>query len=170
MKLVGPKGWDCRAFLAADGSGDVIVHPTGESLGPVDGSWTAQELAAARAEPGITGSQTSACVSCRLGQACPLFASAARDFESYLGRPCPTRPAAKETIDPLSPGVVAFQDPPGVAGTSPFSGGPYPADGVMTYHSGDDNGSWVDICTLPASQHAVCTAALNAFLAAYGTL
>jgi len=38
----------------------------------------------------------------------------------------------------------------------------------MTYYSGNDNGSWMDACTLPASQTAVCTVALNRFVDWYG--
>ncbi len=48
------------------------------------------------------------------------------------------------------------------------SGGPYPANGVMTYYSGNENGGWLDTCTLPNSEHALCTVALNAFVSFYG--
>jgi hypothetical protein len=48
------------------------------------------------------------------------------------------------------------------------SGGEYSANGVMTFHSPNVDGSWVDTCTLPDSRHALCTAALNDFVARYG--
>jgi len=38
----------------------------------------------------------------------------------------------------------------------------------MTYHSGNDNGSWLDTCTVPANDHALCTAILNQFVDWYG--
>jgi hypothetical protein len=39
----------------------------------------------------------------------------------------------------------------------------------MTYYSGlDSGGSWLDTCTLPDSEHAICTVALNAFVSFYG--
>lgn len=161
MMLLGPKGWICTGSYGADGSGGVAIYPTGE---PVPNG---QPFTPSSAEA-IVGSETSACLSCREVQACPLFASAASDFEQDYGMSCPhVRPSA-ESVDQISAGVVGFTDPPDVAGDGNPSGGPYPANGVMTYYSGNENGSWLDTCTLPYSQQALCTTALNLFVSDYG--
>jgi hypothetical protein len=152
MELLGPKGWSCTAGIGADGSGGVTVHPP--AAGP--SSPTA-----------ITGSETSACVGCTLAQACPLFPSAAKALRSYLGQACPAHPAA-ETVASIAPGIVSFEDPPGVKGDGQPSGGPYPANGVMTYHPSAPDGSWQETCTLPASEKNECTAVLNTFVSWYG--
>ncbi|MGP8059041.1 MAG: DUF4850 domain-containing protein [Acidimicrobiales bacterium] len=161
MKLLGPRGWNCSANIDADGSGGVQIYPVGQPdpMGQPFQSSSAQA---------IVGSQTSACEGCRETQACPLFATAAADYQTDYQMTCPqTRPPA-EQVTPISDGVVGFYDPPGTAGDGNPSGGPYPANGVMTYQSGNDNGSWLDTCTLPASDHALCTAVLNQFVDWYG--
>jgi len=81
----------------------------------------------------------------------------------------PRRAALAESVEQLGGGVVGFEDPPGVAGDGNPSGGPYPANGVMTYYSGDQNGSWMETCTLPSAEKALCTAVLDNFVSAYGT-
>ena len=161
MELLGPLGWSCTASYGADGSGGVAVYPAGEPAPE------GQPFRASSAEA-IVGSETSACVGCGEGQACPLFAAAAQDFEQGFGRACPSARPAAESVEDLGPGVVGFLDPSGVAGDGNPSGGPDPANGVMTYHPGNQNGSWLDTCTLPQSEHPLCTAALNLFVADYG--
>ena len=70
---------------------------------------------------------------------------------------------------------MAFEDPPGVAGNGAPSGGPYAANGVMAFYPGANvgsvvpTGSWLDTCTLPASTHDLCTAALDLFVTDYGS-
>lgn len=167
MMLLGPKDWSCEAEYGEDGSGGVVIYPSGES---VPQSWGAGwQLPASSTTEAIIGSQTSACQGCGAGQACRLFATAASDFQSDIGQPCPIRPAS-ESVQPIGAGVVGFLDPPDVTGDGDPSGGLYPANGVMTYYSPNVDGSWVETCTLPGSQHALCTAALNAFVASYGNL
>ena len=74
---------------------------------------------------------------------------------------------------PLSSTVVSFSDPPGTAGNANPSGGEYPANAVMTYvidppgSQGNYRTSWLETCTLPYSQHALCTAVFNDFVARY---
>jgi pimeloyl-ACP methyl ester carboxylesterase len=153
MELLGPKGWNCSAFYGVDGSGGVTIYP------PAEGASSPQ------AE--ITASQTSACAGCALFQACPLFPSAAEALRSDLGQACPARPAG-ETVTPIAAGIVSFEDPPGVKGDGHPSGGQYPANGVMTYYPSAPDGSWLETCTLPASEKDVCTAALNTFVSWYG--
>lgn len=166
MRLLGPQGWSCSAMYGADGSGGVVVYPPGESV-PSD--WGAGwKLPADSSVQAIIGSQTSACVGCAEGQACPLFGTAARDFQANFQRPCPASRPAAEAATRLSSGVMAFADPAGVAGDGIPSGGRYPANGVMTYYSGNQDGSWVETCTLPAASKDVCTTTLNYFLTSYG--
>jgi len=71
-------------------------------------------------------------------------------------------------VDEITAGVVVFEDPPGVTGDGNPSGGKYSANGVMTYYSKSDNGSWIDTCTLPEEEKALCKAALNDFIDLYG--
>jgi len=164
MALVGPKGWDCAAAYATDGSGGLVIYPPGAPKPRSPNSvWKLGQTTAM----GIYGTESSACYACTLGQACPLFAAAAKTFRSYLGHECKTRPVA-ETVTPISGGIVAFEDPPGVHGDGMPSGGKYPANGVMTYHPGAADGSWLETCTLPDSDKTECTAILNTFIVWYG--
>lgn len=169
MMLLGPTGWQCQAAYGADGSGGVSVFPPGASA-PGGQPFTASGGEA------IVGTESSACTSCTLGQACPLFSTAAASYAQLGYNPagCRTRPTA-ETVDQLSANVVAFQDPPGVAGDGIPSGGPYPANGVMTFYPGASpptvsvTGSWLDTCTLPAATQQLCTTALDLFDSDYGS-
>jgi hypothetical protein len=72
-------------------------------------------------------------------------------------------------MQPVSAGLVAFSDPPGVAGDGIPSGGQNPANGAMTYYSADQNGSWLETCTLPAAEKDMCILSLDHFTAAYGS-
>ena len=160
MKLVAPQGWICSANFGADGSEGVSVHPTGEDLSTATAISPSDEY--------ISGGETSACVGCREGQACPLFATAAADYERDYQTTCEAPPSS-ESVDSLSAGVVAFLVPAGTMGTGVSTASDYPTNAVMTYYSDNDNGSWTDYCTLPASQQAICTVALNRFIDWYGT-
>lgn len=164
---MAPRGWSCRAVYGADGSGGIVVFPTGET---VPAGWGAGwRLSPDSRVEAVVGDQTSACAGCSSAQACPLFPAAAEDFSNQFGRPCPsTRPPA-ETVDRLGAGVTAFEDPPGIAGDGLPSGGRYPANGVMTYYRGNPNGSWRATCTLPPDQKDQCTAILDGFLSSYRT-
>ena len=166
MRLLGPRGWSCSAMYGADGSGGVVVSPPGEF---VPSNWGAGwQLPAGSSVQAIIGSQTSACMGCGEGQACPLFGTAAKDFQANFQRPCPASRPTGETTTRLSSGVMAFADPAGVTGDGIPSGGRYAANGVMTYYPGNSAGSWVETCTLPAASKDVCTTTLNDFLASYG--
>jgi len=166
MRLLGPQGWSCTAMYGADGSGGVVVYQPGES---VPSNWGAGwKLPADSSVQAIIGSQTSACAGCGEGQACPLFATAAKSFQTNFGRPCPAARPASETTSKVNAGVMAFADPAGVTGDGNPSGGRYPANGVMTYYSGNPDGSWVETCTLPVASKGLCTTTLNYFVASYG--
>ena len=167
MRLLAPRGWSCSAQYGADGSGGVAVYPAGEHIPSAWGAgW---QLSTSSPVQAVFGSQTSACVGCAEGQACALFPSAAKDFMSHFGRPCPGIRPATETTTQLSAGVAAFTDPAGVSGDGNPSGGRYPADGVMTYYREHTPGSWTETCTLPPADKDLCTTALNYFVNSYGT-
>jgi hypothetical protein len=160
MMLLAPRGWSCGAGYGADLSGGVSVFPAGER--PPSG-----KLPASSPFQEVNGSETSACYTCGLGQACPLFSSAAKTFKSYLGRDCPTTRPAAETVVSLRTGLVAFADPAGVSGDGVPSGGRYPANGVMTYSPHSSDGSWMETCTMPPADKGLCTAILDYFVNAY---
>ena len=164
MDVLAPTGWDCTASLGADGSGGVTVLPAGEVLPN-----TSNALPAGSTAEAIVATQNGGCQGCADYQACPYFAAAAQN----LGSPCTSTPPSTESIAPLSSTVVSFSDPPGTAGGANPSGGQYPANAVMTYvmnppgSVGNTVTSWLETCTLPYSQHALCTSVLNDFVARY---
>ena len=163
MQVIAPRAWTCRALVAGDGSAGMMVVPTGTSI-PTD----PHQLPA----QGIVASETSACVSCTLGQACPLFPAALTALHEYdPSLPC-AAPSARVTVTRVSATEVRFAAPAGVpalsTGTGATSGGgPYPVHGVMTWSSARARGAWTSTCTLPASASSVCEASLTAFAAAY---
>ncbi len=160
MKLVAPLGWMCAANYVAIGGGGLSVYPTGEDLTTAAAIGPSDKL--------IRGSQTSTCVGCTEGQACPLFATAAADNERDFQMTCEAPPSTESRVS-LSPGVVGFFVPAGTTGTGVSTASDFPTNGVMTYYSGNRNGSWIDSCTLPARQQAICTVALDRFVDWYGT-
>ena len=122
MKVVAPQGWICSASYGADGSGGIAAHPSGQG-NPLNES-----------QPGpndqyVMGTQTSASAGCRESQACPLFASAAADYESDYQMTC-SRPPATESVTSLSTGVVAYQVPAGTTGTGVTTPSTYSINGV----------------------------------------
>ena len=161
MKVLGPTGWTCTATVGADGSTKVGVYPPGQ------GDPNSQPFQTSSAQA-VLGSQSGGCEGCAVTQASPLFVTAASDCAAqFQGNVCSTKPSA-ESVEQIGNGVVGFLDPPGVAGSGNPSGGPYPANGVMTYHTSNFTRSYVDTCTLPSSDHALCTAILNNFVQSYG--
>ncbi|HTW10351.1 MAG TPA: DUF4850 domain-containing protein [Acidimicrobiales bacterium] len=160
MFILGPRGWACQASVGADGSDAISVYPKGE-FHPGSG-WPKTAQA-------VTSEVIPACVGCILVQACPFFPSAERALQADFGKAmaCPRRPA-RETVSRASATAVRFTDPPGVRGTGTPSGGPYPALGVVTYKPSTSKaayGSWLETCTLPAGEQALCDGAIGEFLA-----
>jgi hypothetical protein len=102
-----------------------------------------------------------------LGQACALFTSAAVTLQSQLGETCSPPPPGQQATQ-LSATAVAFEDPPGVQGAGNPTGGTNPADGVVTYTPYSNDGSWIETCTLPVSDHSLCQLSLNLFVSSYG--
>ena len=162
MDVLAPTGWNCTASLGADGSGGVSVAPSGEVL--PDAS---NHLPVGSTDEAIVATQNGGCQGCADDQACPFFAVAAQASLSQ----CSSTPPEGESVAPLSSTVVSFSDPPGTAGDADPSGGEYPANAVVTYvmgppgSEGNSVSSWLETCTLPYSEQALCTAVLNDFVA-----
>jgi serine/threonine protein kinase len=163
MEMLAPTGWDCTASVGADGSSEDSVTPAGEVLPDSD------SLPTGSTDEAIVGTQNGGCQGCANYQACPYFSAAAQ----ALGSPCTTTPPSDESVVSLSSTVVSFADPPNTAGGGNPSGGEYPANAVMTYvtdppgSTGSEVTSWLETCTLPYGQQALCTAVLNDFVARY---
>jgi hypothetical protein len=166
MQILAPTGWSCSAAIGADGTSELAAYPHGQP------DPTSSSTASDTGEQ-VVGGQTSACASCLYEQTTPLFTAAASQCAvDYAGTPvaCPG-PYAGESSESIGAGIVGFLDPPGVKGSGAGSGGVYPANGVVTYHpaTAARNGSYIETCTLPGSQHALCTTALDDFVVLYGT-
>jgi len=117
----------------------------------------------------VVARETSVCYGCTTGQACVFFQAAAKANEAAYHIPCDAHKPRQESVDQLSPTVVAFEDPPGVKGNGYPSGGQFPANGVMTYAlPTSQEGSYLETCTLPEIVHSTCTVILNDFVARYG--
>jgi hypothetical protein len=165
LYLVAPLGWACSATVSQDGNEYLRVYPPGE-IGLFQTSFP-------RAAQAITGDFLPACFYCYAKQACPFFPAAERAAIALYGKydywTCPKRPSAEE-VAYLGATVVAFEDLPGVHGAGDPSGGELPANGVVTYHQPDADGvsySSMETCTLPRTEHSLCTTVLDAFVVAW---
>jgi hypothetical protein len=159
MRLLAPAGWSCTASFGADGSGRVTVVPNGEPLPAPGQEPNSSEQAISATETGGSPVQAAAA-------GCAFFPTAAAANESDLDHGCTPRPLS-EMVDPISATVVDFEDAAGIKGSGAPSGGPDPANGVMTYSPTVGPGFYLDTCTLPQAEHATCTAVLNYFLTLY---
>ncbi len=141
--VLAPRGWQCKGAVGVDGSASITVTLGGATT------------------QAVSAQGGGACVGCNAAIACPLFSSAAATLPV---QPCPTSTPPNQTTTRLSSTTVAFEDPPAVTGTGTPSGGPNPANGIMIYR-GDQ--ALAETCTLPQSEHSLCTAVLNDFLYRY---
>lgn len=161
--VIAPQGWVCRAALGADGSGSIIAVPPTSSVDPEPVSYRTDRREA------VSSSETSACLSCRLALVCPILADPVD--ANALGQTCTVTSPSTEGRTPISATTVAFEDPPGTAGYGAPSGGPDPANGVVILHPSSatlPGEGLAETCTLPASEHDLCTAILNEFVRRYG--
>lgn len=154
--ILGPRGWNCRAEVATDGSIGIDVFPAGESE-PPNGPPPAGQ--------GVHAISEGACQGCVYAAVCALVSGAAQQLGyTQGGLGCAARPAG-ETLDwiagsatgnPPVHDVIGFGDP-----SSP------PTNGVVLYDSptGQVGGlASQESCTLPASEHQLCTAILDNFI------
>ena len=136
--VLAPRGWKCEGTVGVDGSEGIRVS---------DSSMPGQA---------VTVSFIPACQGCIAALVCPFFPSV---LKSWPEMDC-QKPPAKELVMHPNATTAFFEDPPGIKGTGDPSGGPYPANGVVIF-----NGSaYQATCTLPESDHALCTVVLNDFL------
>jgi hypothetical protein len=151
LTLLAPRGWKCRAVLAATGHVFLSVLPPGAP---------AQVVSVSRRTPAVTADLPSAGTGEFGGLACPFFPAAA---PQPGWTHCPSIPTG-ELVTRLGSHVAAFEDPSRVAGTGDPSGGVYPANGVVVYR---DTRAALATCTLTEAKHAECTAILNDFIGRY---
>ena len=163
MKLLGPRGWACSAVYGADGSGGVIVYPGSQAVPQTWGAGWPQSSTST--DQAISVTQTGGSPVQAASQACPFFAVAATTYENDLGRVCHSRPSS-ESVQSIDPGVVGFEDLPGLQSDGIPSGGQNAANGVATYSPSVP--SYLATCTLPDDSHALCTTVLNEFITLYG--
>ena len=153
--ILAPRGWSCNAEVGADGTTGIDIYPPGTSAGG------AQEVSA---------QSNAECQGCTYNLVCGFVPAAAQQL-GYSDEPCTgMRPTAEsvhfEQGSASDPGdhvsdVIEFQDPPSVKA-------PNPVNGVLLYawtKGGDGGNSSDEVCVLPASEHGVCTAVLNNFIA-----
>lgn len=147
---LAPTGWNCTAAEGQDGNDVVTIYPPGQP------STQPSEAVDAELIP--------ACSSCIGEQACAYFATAQKLLG---GQACPAIPNGEEHVQ-TRPTSVDFADPPGVTGNGFASGGGDPANGVQIFDptTGDGHAAR-ETCTLPQSQHALCTAILDDFINRY---
>jgi hypothetical protein len=146
--VLAPRSWKCVGAIGADGSETINIAP------PVTSPDSGQ---------GVRVIVIPACQGCIAGLVCPFFPDVLKDWP---GMDC-KKPPPKELVMHPNPTTVFFEDPPGVTGTGDPSGGSFPANGVVIFNgsSGRGLGSAAQAtCTLPESDHALCTVVLNDFL------
>ena len=149
--LLGPAGMRCSGIIGTDGGEQILVWAKGAP--PTDHA-TGKGLLL-RYEP--------ACAGCKSILLCPFFPALA----SKLGFPCHSLIPAGETVVRATRHLVLFSDPARLAGDAFPSGGPYPANGLVDV-VGRDQIVYRATCTLPRSEHQLCTTSLNDLLRRYG--
>jgi len=164
LAVVAPTAWRCTALDAVDASSTLVVAPPGDPR-PTFGTVNAVHR-------GIVASQTGGCIGCGLETACPLFAIAGHLYLVGYGLACPSASKAGERRQVLSPTIVRFIDPPGVAGVGAPSGGSLFAYGAMAWQPPSrakdlPPTTWLETCTLPSSFHDLCVVSSEAFVERY---
>jgi hypothetical protein len=154
LVLIGPAGMDCSGVIAVDGGSDLFVWQKG-----------GRRPGQATHEAALTLMIDTACIGCEASDSCPFFTA----FAKKLGFPCTSGVPAGEQVDRASSDLVLFEDPPGLYGSGWPSGGSDPANGLVGIQTSGRNSSvYRSTCTLPQSQHAVCTVSLNDVISRYG--
>ncbi len=157
--VLGPKGWDCEAIIATDGSASITVYPPGHAP-PEGGPIAGQQV--------VEASSAGACQGCVYAAVCALAPSAAAQLGyASTGIGCQGIPNGQTTdwikgspqsIQTASPDVIAFQQP-----TSPE-----PTNGVVLFQysrpPGPGGSEAEDLCVLPPSDHPLCRVILDQFI------
>lgn len=166
LRLVGPRGWRCKAIFGQDLSGGLIIYPAGERL-PVErrsprlptwpAGWHLDQNSKSEAisivEAGLSDAQGAA-------QACWYFPAARtatlRDF-GHGG----CAPPSTERVRRVDRRRVEFEDPAGAPGGGIPSGGRYPSLGAVTYKASATPTGYQISCTIAKRISKICAADLH---------
>lgn len=161
ITVLGPAGWACSALVAGDGGQALAVYPPGKP------DYTAVPIPKGARIVQVFADYTGHIPGADLVSA--FFPhSAAASFASSSGESCPAPPSGQR-VATLTPDVVTFSDPPGVAGAGSGSGGSLTSVGAavypqLAYGAADSVNDSVLSCTLPAKQSSLCRAIAGDFL------
>jgi hypothetical protein len=150
LTILAPRRWQCNASEGADGDVGLAVYPAGNK----------------QLEEAVIAHSIRVCQRCVADAICPFF-SQAPALLGYSKRPCPTAVPKREAFRRSGPNVIAFEDPPGVAGNGHPSGGSNPAEGLLVFlpRVAGLRAAETDVtCTLESSKHSLCEAILSDFL------
>lgn len=161
ITVLGPAGWSCSALVAGDGGEGIDVVPPGTTN--ANSTVTPKGKPVVQVAVDYTGHIPGADL------VCALFPnSAAATFVKQPGESCQPLAAGEKTKQ-LTPDVVTFVDPPGVAGSATGSGGSLASLGAAVYPQvpyGADDSVTVDVlsCTLGGKLAAACRSIEGDFL------
>jgi hypothetical protein len=153
LTVLGPKGWQCSATIATDGSARMAITPP-------DRPWPAGSATPPPDTQAVTAISSGSCTDCVATLACVLFPEAGQLTDAACAATLP----AQEAISRPLPRSAAFVDPPGVAGTGDPSGGQYRAVGFLVFDPGGKAAGGSSLppsamkvtCTLDASMAPIC--------------
>ncbi len=163
LTVLAPSGWACSALVAGDGGQRLDVYPPGKPDYASELPPKGAKLVEIQGE--YTGHIPGAQLVCSLF---PRSAAASEVNQDGLPGPQCRAPTGERTIQ-LTPDVVTFNDPAGVAGTGSGSGGTLSSIGAVMYpqlafSATDSVNVAVLSCTLPANQANLCRAIEGDFL------
>jgi hypothetical protein len=159
LRLVGPRGWQCRAEYFGDQSAALIVYPAGERI-PVK-TWTAGwHLPQASKTEAISVVDTGPSEVQGAGAACPYFPKARTATMRNLGHGC-ARPPSSERLRRVDAMRVEFEDPARAPGAGIPSGGRNPVFGAVTYDPSATPETYLISCTVARRISKMCAADLD---------
>lgn len=163
LTVLAPSGWACSALVAGGGGQKLDVYPPGKPDYASELAPKGAELVEVQGE--YTGHIPGALLVCSLF---PNSAAASEVQQDGLPGPQCQTPTGEKTTQ-LTPDVVAFRDPAGVAGTGTGSGGSISSIGAVMYpqlasSATDSVNVAVLSCTLPTKQAKLCRAIEGDFL------
>jgi hypothetical protein len=154
--LVGPKGWECRATVGADGTQTIGLAPPGFERP----AWSA-----GKGDAAVTATLIPACAGCIASTICAFFPQE-EVVQSYGDELECTPVPAGEQVSHVARSTALFTDPPGVKGNGVGSGGSLPSLGAVAF--GTESGAVQVSCTLPPALAEVCPGLVGATLALRG--
>jgi hypothetical protein len=141
--VMGPAGWSCDAQIGADGSTSLRIWSPGD------------------ADAQVITETNGGCYGCALILACSTFAAASEEYAIEFGLCDAQRPPEEQVLAETAE-LIAFTDPPGIAGTGTGSGGPHEARGLVWY-SNDGGTAYASkaTCTLAPADGELCGPVLD---------